>query len=73
MKVSDRKNSILLNPFYSGICIQTKQFHFDLIRSRTKDSYTNESEPIISQPKDFYPNLEFQMILEYYLNKKDLR
>ena len=35
--VSNRKNSIVLNPHYSRICIRTKLFHSDVIRSRTKD------------------------------------
>ena len=45
-KVSDRKNSTLLNSFYSGIFIRTKQFH----------SYPNELVielriPIRSNPR----------------------
>ena len=54
-KVSYRKNSILLNPFYSGICIRTKQGHSDLIRNRTKDSYPNESEVELRIPIRFNP------------------
>ena len=56
-KVSDRKNSILFNRFYSGICIRTKQFHSDLIRSRTKDSYPNESEIETRMPIRLNPGL----------------
>ena len=43
-KVSDRKNSILTNPFYSGIWFHSKQFHSDLIRRRIKASYANQTE-----------------------------
>ena len=56
-KASDRRNSILLNSFYSGIFIQTKQFHPDLTRSRTKDSYPNESKDRLNPKLNqyFYP------------------
>ena len=43
-KVSDSKNSIPLNTFYSGICVRTKQFHSDLIRSWNKTIYSTESD-----------------------------
>ena len=54
-KVSERKNAILLNPFYSKIFIRIKQFHFDLMRSPTKDSYPHESEVDLWIPIQFNP------------------
>lgn len=55
VKVSDGKNSFLFNRFHSAICILTKQFHSGLTRSRTKDSYTNESELELRIPIWFNP------------------
>ena len=57
-KVSDRKNSILLNPLYSGIFIRTKQFHSDLTQSRAKDFYPDESEVKLRIPIRFNPKLK---------------
>ena len=33
-KVSDRKNSNSLNPFYSEICVRTNHFHSKRIRGK---------------------------------------
>ena len=66
-----QSDSDLIRSLNTNVNLTESDFRI-LFRGETEDFYPNESSLVISQPKKFYPNFEFHMILEYYLGKKRL-